>query len=291
VTTTAAFVARFLVPKNGQRPEQCEDAVVVTPDAAPADALGGPIVAVLCDGASESLLARDWAQLLAGHLAEQQSGRVPACTSVRRTAAAVVSAAGEWQHWLNDYVERREAARKPLAWYEVPGIERGAYATLLTVVVDFLGQAEPDHDDLTVLAEAVHVSGRGRWRWRAAALGDTCLFHVRDEQLLRKFPIEESSVFGTNPPLAASRNLEESVLARHLMVTDGWCESGDQLYLATDALAAWFLRAVEVGGRPWEILRDFAAAEPVMFETFVAEQRAAGSLRNDDVAFVHIDIG
>ena len=178
-----------------------------------------------------------------------------------------------------------------MTWYERPGLERGAYATLLTVALD-----PPEHrtrtaDELMTLADAVNASGSRGWHWQAAALGDTCLFHVRDDQLLCAFPIKDSEAFGTNPPLAASRNADHSLLAKHIAVADGWCESGDQLYLATDALAAWFLRAAETGGIPWTVLRDFVAAGHDAFEAFVIEQRAVGKLRNDDVALVHIDIG
>ena len=84
-----AFVVRYLVPKQGHRPEQCEDAVVVIPEREPADEIEEQVVAVLCDGASESLLARDWAGLLAGRLAEQQPGGVPTAAGTHRTASGV----------------------------------------------------------------------------------------------------------------------------------------------------------------------------------------------------------
>jgi hypothetical protein len=288
---SSAFVVRYLVPKHGLRPEQCEDAVVVVPESEPADEIDGQVIAVLCDGASESLLARDWAGQLARHMAAHQSGRIPASTSAHQTASAIISAADAWQDWLTGYLAQREAAGRPLAWYEQPGLERGAYSTLLAVALDPPAEHAPVGDELMRLAEAVNASKSVGWHWQAAALGDTCLFHVRDERLLRAFPVNESAAFGTNPPLAASRSDDESVLARHITVADGWCESGDQLYLATDALAAWFLRAAEAGESPWAVLRDFVAAGHEAFEVFVAEQRAAGTLRNDDIAFVHIDIG
>jgi hypothetical protein len=288
---SSVFVARYLVPKQGHGPEQCEDAIAVIPVSEPDDEINGQVVAVVCDGASESLLARDWAGLLAGHLAERQSGRIPADASVRRIASAIVSAADAWHEWLGAYLKRREDAGRPLAWYERPGVERGAYATLLTVALDPPATQAQSDDVLIKLADAVNTLGNVGWHWHAAALGDTCLFHVRDDRLLRAFPIEDSPAFGMNPPLAASRTADESVLTRHIAVADGWCESGDQLYLATDALAAWFLRSAEAGARPWTVLRDFVAGGHEAFETFVAEERAAGSLRNDDVALVHIDIG
>jgi hypothetical protein len=286
-----AYVVRYLVPKQGNPVEQCEDAVVVIPEREPADEIEERVVAVLCDGASESLLARDWARLLAGRVAERQSGAVPAAASVRRTASAIMAATDAWEEWLDAYLKQREATGRPLAWYERPGLERGAYATLLAVALDPPAPRMQVGDELMTVAEAVAAAGSRGWHWHAAALGDTCLFHVRDERLLRAFPVEDSSAFGTNPPLAASRNADKSVLARHIKVAEGWCESGDQLYLATDALAAWFLQAVQAGASPWTVLRDFAADGHEAFEAFVAEQRALGSLHNDDVALVHIDIG
>ncbi|MBR7833060.1 hypothetical protein KDL01_07285 [Actinospica durhamensis] len=281
-----AFIARYLVPKQGHRVEQCEDAVIVLPASAPADEIDQRIVAALCDGASESLLARAWADMLAKHLAEPRIGH-----SVKRTVSAVTAAADEWDTWLEGYVKHREAAGRPLAWYERPGLERGAYATLLRVALDPPAADAQTGDELMRLADAVGTTGRSAWHWHAAALGDTCLFHVRGNRVLRAFPIEDSSEFDTNPSLACSRNADRALLAKHVADADGWCESGDQLYLATDALAAWFLRHTEAGDRPWAVLREFAGRDVHEFEAFVAAERAAGTLRNDDVAFVHIDIG
>ncbi len=282
-----AFVVRYLVPKQGHRPEQCEDALVVVPESDPADEIDQKIVAAVCDGASESLLARDWAEMLARHLAEPRLG-----PGVQRIASAVASAAEEWHTWLEGYVERRETAGKPLAWYEQPGLDRGAHATLLRVALD-PPPADPRmiDDELMRLAQAVTAAESPGWHWHAAALGDTCLFHVRDNRLLRAFPIEDSAEFGTNPSLAGSRNADRAVLAKHVAIAEGRCESGDQVYLATDALAAWFLRQAEVGASPWAVLREFAGRDVQEFDAFIAAERAAGSLRNDDVAFVHIDIG
>lgn len=280
------FIARYLVPKLGNRLEQCEDAVVVLPESEPADAVNEEIVAVLCDGASESLLARDWAGILAQGLAERQTGQ-----GTGWIASAVADVAGTWDSWLEEYVRGREAAGRPMAWYERPGLERGAYATLLRVALEPPATRAHGDDELMRLAEAVTADERPGWRWHAAALGDTCLFHVRDDRLLCAFPIRESAEFGTNPSLAGSRNTDESVLGKHIAVAGGWCESGDQLYLATDALSAWFLRGAEDGGSPWNALRDFAGQDAREFDSFIAAERATGALRNDDVAFVHIDIG
>jgi hypothetical protein len=59
----------------------------------------------------------------------------------------------------------------------------------------------------------------------------------------------------------------------------------------TDALAAWFLRLNESGGRPWEALRDMDTVDAELgFEDWVEEQRDRGQLNNDDTTLVRIDM-
>jgi len=270
VTATPAYVSRFLVPKDGNNADQCEDALVALPPAERDEPIIGAFLAVVCDGASESLLARDWAQQLAEHLADRIDRRPGTVRSPQAAAAAIAEAARGWKSWLAAYIERRENGGKPLAWYEQPGLERGAYATALAVSV------LPDE----------HC-----WRWNAAALGDTCLFHVRNDQLLQSFPITDPAEFGVTPALAGSRNDDAALLARHIAVAAGDCDSGDVLFLATDALAAWFLTETVAGKQPWNTLREFAGQEASEFQDFITLQRAAGDMRNDDVAFVHFDFG
>jgi hypothetical protein len=270
VSRPSAFVAQYLVPKDGHSPEQCEDAFAVLPVVVPAEQVNEPIVAVVCDGASESLLARDWAGLLAGHVAQRVHGRRGRLRSVRDAASAIGSAIRAWDTHLADYLARREIEGKPVAWYEQPGLERGAYATVLAVCV------EP------------YETG---WRWRAAALGDTCLFHVRKGSEARAFPLTHALEFDTSPALANSRNTDIDLMVRNIAFAGGDCVMGDALFLATDALAAWFLREAEGGGQPWMDLRGFADKTLEDFAQFVDNLRTSGAMRNDDVALVHIDIG
>ena len=53
--------------------------------------------------------------------------------------------------------------------------------------------------------------------------------------------------------------------------------------LATDALAAWFLRQTEHDDRPWEQLRGLTSEQ---FDDLVENLRKAGEMRNDDVTLV-----
>ena len=44
--------------------------------------------------------------------------------------------------------------------------------------------------------------------WRAIAVGDSCIFQVRDEQLNASFPITEPGAFGHSPPLVPSKPVD-----------------------------------------------------------------------------------
>ena len=58
----------------------------------------------------------------------------------------------------------------------------------------------------------------------------------------------------------------------------------------TDALAAWFLGAVEEGGRPWKDLANVLSdPDPdYAFATWVSSLRATRRLRNDDVTLLMV---
>jgi hypothetical protein len=58
----------------------------------------------------------------------------------------------------------------------------------------------------------------------------------------------------------------------------------------TDALAQWFLRGTEGGGKPWERLESILQApQPeAAFASCVEELRNSQQLRNDDVTLVAV---
>jgi hypothetical protein len=89
------------------------------------------------------------------------------------------------------------------------------------------------------------------FHWQAVAVGDTCLFHTRGAALLRAFPLENSQQFSNAPKLVGARTSAEEVLDRCHVWPDGSGQSGDRLWLMTDALAQWCLAEHEAGGNPW----------------------------------------
>ncbi len=159
-----ASVTTCWVPRAGSNAAQYEDAF--------APRVSGPRHArrlrfALADGASESMLSGLWADLLVRTW----------CKARRRSLPQILDAAGAaWEVELAAYLEDRERSERPVQWFEEPGLERGAFATLL---------------GLSFATGTHHAHGE----WRAISMGDTCLFQVRDDELLSAFPIKSSSEF------------------------------------------------------------------------------------------------
>jgi len=215
----------------------------------------------VADGASESLLSGMWADLLVRTW----------CRSKRRMAGEVIATAmSAWQVELATYLQNRERDERPIQWFEEPGLAKGAHATLLGIE----------------FTAASTTSGR----WTAVAMGDSCVFQVRNGELLTAFPIKESSQFSTGPKLMPTR---PHLLGRALANMDeaeGEWRAGDLFFLATDALAAWFLAGAEEGHAPWTSLGLFESDAPELFAAWVGEQRGLRQLRNDDVTLVRVEV-
>lgn len=123
--------------------------------------------------------------------------------------------------------------------------------------------------------------------WRVAAIGDSCLFQVRHGALHASFPLTGASDFSYQPPLLASRGQDSNgVIRRHVRMHTGDLASGDSFYLATDALAAWFLAFHETGGRPWNLLDLLESSRD--FADWVEVRRRNGEMVNDDSTLVRV---
>jgi hypothetical protein len=268
-----AFVSTLSTPKAGSTDEECEDACAVDPVVNADEIIDlGPILACVADGASESLLSKHWARTLTAAMVRVIRLTPEVCWKAGDFAEAVQYATNEWDNWLSHYLVEREELHRPVRWYEQPGLERGAHATVLAAR---FGESTTDLGD-----------------WHAGAIGDTCLFQVRDDQLIHSFPATSSLDFGSSPSLVNSKNKDLSVLARHASFASGSYVAGDQFFIGTDALAAWFLDSSEQGGRPWEPLSDVSrGGDQQEFGAWVEQERQAERMRNDDVTVVHVDLG
>lgn len=198
----------------------------------------------MADGASESLLAGHWARLLAA----------AACRyDPRALRRAMRWAAERWPTEVAKWLDGRDPP-----WWMVDKLDRGAYATVLVV------QREPEG------------------RWRAAAVGDSCLLQVRDGRIGRAFPLAHPAEFNERPALVGST----TAVACRPAHTTGVCRPADHLLLATDALACWLLdRPDAVAG----LLADLADGGAEAFAGHTDRARRSGALRDDDLTLVIID--
>ena len=245
-------------PKLGSSANEYEDAAAAFPQSG--ELLPGTsfLRIAVSDGATESMLAAQWARLLVNSSAHNSSESLAGCVEI---------AIDMWPGVHDDYIAERNDRLMPIRWYEEPGLERGAFATLL--IANFSSD------------------GQKGGTWKAEAVGDSNLFHVRDDTLLAAFPCTSSKDFNTSPALIQSKNINMEILREHSHHSLGGWESGDSFYLTTDALAAWFLARVESGGRPWETWRDL---DEETFSIWSETERTDRLLKNDDLTLARLDL-
>jgi hypothetical protein len=122
------------------------------------------------------------------------------------------------------------------------------------------------------------------------ALGDSCLIHKRQDVLIAALPLSDPSEFGSHPILLPSKAVKQQGIADDFTIATGQAQPGDVFFLLSDAIAAWYLRAM--------MAVDSSRAK--QFERLVAEEDRVGlqeviawdkrTLRNDDVAIVRVAV-
>jgi hypothetical protein len=111
-------------------------------------------------------------------------------------------------------------------------------------------------------------------KWRAASVGDCCLFQVRDGGLYQSWPFEAAEAFTNRPALVPSRSTRALPTVN---ATSGTWTPDDIFLLATDAIASWLLTPGSSAGPA-----TVAAWDEEQFRRAVDRARASETLRNDD---------
>lgn len=157
----------------------------------------------VADGATEGWESGPWAR----HLTAAFVGCPPTPSTFLDWLAEVRST------WIP------QAAPGPIPWYVTIKQEEGSFATVVGL-------------------ELRRTSQPADWEWKAIAVGDSCLFHIRSEELQTAFPLTSPAAFGSRPRLVPSS------AATHCP-EPGWLTGlaapGDLFLLATDAVAARLL--------------------------------------------------
>ena len=219
---------------------------------------GEVAVSAVADGASEAAFAREWANALV----DAWVAGPPELAALTGESLAA---------WLAPAQEAWSAAVPwdRLPWHGEAKARAGAFATLLGLA---LSAEDGDADAL---------------RWQALAVGDSCLFVVRDGALLTSFPLDDAAQFDNNPDLICSNPANAGGLRDAARLAGGECAEGDLLILASDALSRWFLAANAAGERPWEPLAELDATA---WEAWLDEERGARALGNDDVTLATFEV-
>ncbi len=206
----------------------------------------------VADGATESSFAGEWARLLVGDFLECEGLDVAAW--LERVPALQ-------RLWWE------AVSQSAVPWNAEEKRNQGAFTT-------FLG--------LNLLTDGT---------WQALAVGDSCLFQVRGGELLTAMPLNDAAQFDNVPWLVGSRQpLTEEWRAEAVHTQKGDWTSGDQFWLLTDAVAQWLLESVHNEGSPHSLALPFDGTT-AGFADWVASERTAGKLRNDDCTWLAIDTG
>jgi len=240
----------YSVPKAGNSEEEYEDAY--WPSGQVEDS-GASFSFAVADGATEASYSKAWARIL---VEAYCNGPLDASDLTERLPGLQA----KWRESLDT---------QSLPWYAEEKVHDGAFSSLLGLTID----------------EVVSPDGLLRV-WKATAIGDSCLFQVRDDELIVSFPLTRSEQFNSRPTLVSSNPASNAHLSEHVLnIKDHW-EVEDAFYLMTDALACWFLKAVEDGKKPWKIKRN----APEDFETWIRRLRKDGLIRNDDVTLFRVEL-
>jgi hypothetical protein len=218
-------------------------------------------MAAIADGVSSALFSGPWAAILAEAVVADNPNP---------------GDAGEFADWLRHQRARWAATidTGSLAWFQKAKLPQGAFSTLLYARV--------------CEVEESRAGLFGGYRLLAFALGDSCLFQVRGDELVRSFPLAASAQFEDNPMVLGSVDLKRDHLLEFAFL-DEMCYPGDELILCTDAVAEWAVRCYESGEPP--VWSDFWHMAEEDWQSGVAWLRQERQMRIDDATMLLVRVG
>lgn len=184
---------------------------------------------------------------------------------------------------LIEWLEPMQTAWKKLVDWQNPTAnmaETGALSTLLGV--QFL-----DPEPVSLLPET--KAADTEMRWQAFAVGNSCLFQIRNNQLRYSFPLTRSDQFGNSPMLLSSIANKNQQIWRHFRYCEEICSLSDLFFLMSGSLAQWFLAECEAGRKPWENLYHLQTQDD--FNYLIMSLRNSGQIYDDDVTLLTIQLG
>jgi hypothetical protein len=246
----------FSEPKAGYAPAEWQDG-------AAGGVVGetGTARFIVADGATTAYDSRRWVDQLVTSFVSRDGGPALERATIRAWFARMQD---EWAAGVPSFDSLIEERK----FHEV-----GSFATMLGFEICGLDRPEPF--------------------WRAVALGDTVLFHVRASHLVAVFPPLRPDEFGSTPDGVHTLGPSLDRMTERLQLGIGMLMADDLLFAATDAMAQWILRASRPENQEkivWDLLG--ALTHPAVFSRLVHEQRAvadrAKRMTNDDVTLMRL---
>jgi hypothetical protein len=218
-------------------------------------------LAAIADGTATSYFSKEWADLLVKHFCSDESSIERIVSDNRGWLKAPQE---EWRSFSLNIQQDNSAA-----WNIKATINRDCGdATFLGVKF--------------CLPEADSIEGK----WRAVAVGDSCLFQITTNHKISAIPIKKSQDFKSTSQVI--RSLPEKASASFTLFPYETYTKGDTFLLATDELAKWILRDWEDGNNQWKKLLTISDKDD--FRLFVEHLRSKKLIANDDTTLCIIKI-
>jgi hypothetical protein len=240
------LIQSFSVQKAGNAIAECED---IWHFVKPIIKRNPMVSIALSDGATESSFAREWAKELVTAFVNRD---LPRQEVYDCAATWLLPLQTTWQQWL---------AHQNLSWFAKRKAGEGAFATFVSLEV---------FADLS---------------WKSLAVGDSCLFVVRDRNLQKSFPLQNSHEFNNRPKLIGTNVKAANI---HVSQIHGDAKFGDRFYLTTDAIACWIFKQLEANQDPWLKLDKISSDD--LFANWVTELRDRHEIANDDTTLLCLKI-
>lgn len=211
----------------------------------------------VADGATEAFDSQTWARLLAHGWVELEPSE-----QTREEFRAWVAKQGQCLH------DSWNGLR--LSWYAEEKARTGSFAAFVGVQLEL---------------EAAFPS------WKAIALGDSCLLHCRNEEILDALPVLHYQSFNATPLLVPSQLAMQDQALENVVVASGTLKNGDVLLLLSDAIAAWYLMLVDKEDQTrsfFDLLLKTGRADEL--QQLLEKDRLSGRLKDDDIAVIRIEV-
>jgi hypothetical protein len=245
-------IVYFTMPKIGEQEIDIQDAYCHSRDCS---------IVAIADGASTSLLPREWANILVEHFCDHNQDLIDSIYE-------------RWEEWLGPIQQQwrqlylKIKTDKALPWYAK-------------------GSKDKDHGSATFVGlKLLPPNQSGEKIWEALAVGDSCLFQINANlNKIVAFPLDKSEQFKTVTNCFHSLPEYRSY---NPIFMDGVYDQGDIFLLATDALAEWIIKDYENPTHRWKELISVATQEE--FIGFIDQLRRDRLIKNDDTTLVRIKV-